>query len=436
MHDSSPKSACLAAMALLWVALASENTYAQAGVFGDDKSTRWTFGGHSKYQYINTRIPADSVLQSVSGDSLQEHNLDVRLQAAVRRERLDFSAHAQFITVHSDALQGFRDLPRLIFPATGTFNDDRRWFNLTYESNNNGRSATLLRLDRVNIAYTGDKAVLRFGRQAVSWGSGLLFTPMDIFNPFDPTAVDKEYKTGDDMLYAQYLLDNGNDVQAVAVVRRDTINADIEQDQSSLAVKYHGFWGSHEYDVLVAEHYAERVLGLGVISSDLGGAIWRGDLVWSDSAEGAIFSVVSGLSYSGITGGHNWTGFVEYYYNGFGQSDGNYSAASFAANPEWLQRLARGELFNLGRHYLGSSVTVEVTPLLNFTPNVFINLTDPSALAQLVLSYDWKQNIQLLAALKIPIGPAGSEYGGIDAGQPDLYLSTGPSLFAQLAWYF
>jgi len=77
-----------------------------------------------------------------------------------------------------------------------------------------------------------------------------------------------------------------------------------------------------------------------------------------------------------------------------------------------------------------------MSPLLNLTPNIFINLTDPSALAQLVLNYDWKQDIQLLVALGIPIGPNGSEYGGIDSDQTDLYLSTGASLFAQLAWYF
>jgi len=101
-----------------------------------------------------------------------------------------------------------------------------------------------------------------------------------------------------------------------------------------------------------------------------------------------------------------------------------------------LKRLSRGELFNLGRHHLGASVTVEVTPLLKLTPNAFINLTDPSALAQLVLSYDWKQDIQLLGALNIPVGPDGSEYGGIESAHPGLYVSTGASVFAQLAWYF
>ena len=427
MPKSTTISTCLAAMIFAW----STHMFAQ----DLDSSTQWTFGGHSKYQYIHTRIPEDSVLQSISGDSMQDHNLEVRLKIAARRERWDFDTHIQFITVHSDTLSGFRDLPQIIFPGAGIINDDRRWFNLTHELTNEGKNATLLRLDRVNIAYTGDKAVLRFGRQAISWGNGLLFTPMDIFNPFDPAAVDKEYKSGDDMLYGQYLLDSGDDVQAVAVVRRNPVNGEVEQDESSLSVKYHGFWGSNEYDLLLAEHYGQRVLGLGA-STDLGGAVWRGDLVWTDTDTGSVFSAVGGVSYSGVTGGHNWTGFLEYYYNGYGQSDGDYSAAGLAANPELLKRLNRGELFNLGRHYLGASLTLEWTPLLNLTPNVFVNLTDPSALAQLVLAYDWKQDIQLLAALNIPIGPNGSEYGGIDSAHPGLYVSTGPSLFAQLAWYF
>ena len=435
MRNSPSITTCLAATALLCVQMVPESLYAQFSASSATNSTQWSFGGYTKYQYIHTRIPEDSVLQSISGDSMQDHNLEVRLKVAARRERWDFDTHIQFITVHSDTLSGFRDLPNIIFPGAGIINDDRRWFDLTHELTNEGKNATLLRLDRVNIAYTGDKTVVRFGRQAISWGNGLLFTPMDIFNPFDPAAVDKEYKSGDDMLYGQYLLDNGNDVQAVAVVRRNLISGDVEQDVSSLSAKYHGFWGSNEYDLLLAQHYDQLVFGVGA-STDFGGAVWRGDLVWTDTDPGSVLSAVGGVSYSGVTGGHNWTGFLEYYYSGFGQSGGDYSAAGLAANPELLKRLSRGELFNLGRHYLGASVTVEWTPLLNLTPNVFVNLTDPSALAQLVLSYDWKQEIQLLAALNIPIGPNGSEYGGIESEQPGLYVSTGTSLFAQLAWYF
>jgi len=398
-------------------------------------ATQWSFGGHAKYQYVQTHVPQDSVFHSISGDNLLDHNLEARLKISARRNSLDFKAHTQFITVHSDTLSGFRDTPGLLYYRRDVINDDRRWFNLTHEFHNQGKDATLVRLDRINIGYTGDKTVIRFGRQAISWGNGLLFTPMDIFNPFDPAAVDKEYKAGDDMLYAQYLLESGNDIQAVGVVRRNPVTGEVDEEQCSLAVKYHGFWGSNEIDVLLAEHYGDALIGLGA-STGLGGAVLRGDLVLTDTDSGTIFSGVGGASYSWVAAGHNWTGLLEYYFNGFGLKGGDYSIDSLAENPELLKRLARGELFNLGRHYLGVSVRVEATPLLNLTPNLFINFVDPSALAQLTLSYDWKQDIQLLAALNIPIGPNGSEYGGIDAVESGMYLSTGLSLFTQLAWYF
>ena len=435
MHNTHLLSIKQMFLALLYAAVGPLNAFGQGSSFAADNVAEWTFGGHTKYQYIHTRIPEDSIFQSINGDSLQDHNFEARLKVSVRRGNWDVSSHFQFITVHSDTLSGYRDLPLQTFPAAGVINDDRRWFNLTRELKNKGKNASLLRLDRLSVAYTGDKTVLRFGRQAISWGNGLLFTPMDILNPFDPTAVDKEYKSGDDILYGQYLLDNGNDIQAVAVVRRDPASGDVEQNESSMAIKYHGFWGSREFDLLAAEHYAERIIGLG-LSTDFGGAVWRGDLVWTDADSGAVLSAVAGSSYSWVAGGRNWTGLLEYYYNGFGQPGEDYSAPGLAANPDLLQRLARGELFNLGRHYLGASVTLEVSPLFNLTPNVFINLGDPSALAQLVFAYDWQQDIQLLGAVSFPIGPNGSEYGGIGAGQPGLYVSTGPSLFAQLAWYF
>ena len=418
-------------IALLMGTLAKPLLAAEQG----DSKTDWTFSGHSKFQYIHTRIPGDSVLQDISGDSLQDFNLEVRLQAAARRDRWDFKTDLQFITVHSDTLSASDDLPLLLFPGADIINDKRRWFNLTHVFHNEDKNATLARLDRISLGYTGDKTVIRFGRQAVSWGNGLLYTPMDIFNPFDPATVDKEFKSGDDMLYGQYLFNDGSDIQTVAVVRRDLTSGEVEADQSSLALKYHGFIGGYEYDLLLAEHYDELVAGLGG-SADIAGAVWRGDLVWTDTDSGSVLTAVAGTSYSWVTGQHNWMGALEYYYNGYGQAGGDYSAEGLAANPALLQRLARGEVFNLGRHYLGASATVEVTPLLILGPNIFVNLTDPSALAQLVMTYDWKQDLQILAALNIPIGSKGSEYGGIESQQPGLFVSAGPSLFAQLAWYF
>jgi hypothetical protein len=416
---------------LITIACALNLSAQAADSAGDSKG--WTYGGHIKYQFINTWIPDYSFFRRY-GDLLQDHYLESRLKLSARRNHWDFRSDIQLITAHSDRLAASRNLPSGFFSGAGLINDDRRWFNLTHEFHNKNKDAAVLRLDRFSVGFTSDKTVIRFGRQAISWGNGLLFTPMDILNPFDPTAVDKEYKTGDDMLYGQYLFDNGSDMQVVGVVRRDPDSGEVGQDVSSLALKYHGFWGRTEYDLLMAEHYGQALLGVG-ISTDMVGGIWRADLVWNDTDSGSIYSAVAGVSYSGIIAGHNWTGFLEYYYNGFGQPDGFYTPAGILSNPELVNRLSRGELFNIGRHYLGASLTLEVTPLLNFTPYIFVNIIDPSAFAQMILSYDWKQDIQLLGSLNIPIGPKGTEYGGIRAMQGQ-YFSTGPSVFAQLAWYF
>ena len=79
---------------------------------------------------------------------------------------------------------------------------------------------------------------------------------------------------------------------------------------------------------------------------------------------------------------------------------------------------------------------VEVTPLLELTPNLFLNLLDHSVLGQLVLQWSLHQDWQLLAAVSAPFGSKGTEYGGLETGVEDLTLEAGPSLYAELAWYF
>ena len=108
-------------------------------LFGDE--TAWAFGGHTKYQFIHTLVPDNSVLQDVSGDRLQDHNFEARLKLSARRERLDFETHAQFIAVYSDSIAGFRDLHGLINTGADVINDNRRWFNLTHELNNKNKNA-------------------------------------------------------------------------------------------------------------------------------------------------------------------------------------------------------------------------------------------------------------------------------------------------------
>jgi hypothetical protein len=399
--------------------------------------TSFEFGGRNTLQYQGARYPDDSLIKQLVGSASHDLNGEIRLVTKAKRNAWDFKADYQFIVLYGDTIEYTRLLPPEYENLFGRLpNDDRRWFNLTDEIEDKDKLAVLQRLDRLSVGYTGAKTSLRFGRQAISWGNGLVFSPMDIVNPFDPTQVDTEYKAGDDMLNGQYLFDNGNDVQATYVVRRNPVTGDVESDQATLAVKYHGLVGSAEYDLLVAEHYGDALVGLGG-NVELGGAVWRSDAVFSWTEEDDVVSqFVTNLSYSWMWGGKNVNGILEYYFNGFGQSDGCYSASCLSDNPELVERIARRQLFTLGRHYLAASAMIEVTPLFIFTPNIFWNVGDSSALLQLNTQNDLAENLTLIGSLGVPIGASGTEYGGIETDVPGVYLSSELSVFAQLRWYF
>ena len=391
-------------------------------------------GGHAKYFFLLNTFPDDSLLLDYIDSPGIDHKGDLRLKFDWRKDKIEVASDYQLIAAHGDGFELANSLPGNVLISNPLPGDEFRLLDLTSVISENSDGALLHRLDRLYLGVTGKNTVLRIGRQAVSWGNGLIYTPMDFFNPFDPAAVDKEYKTGDDMIYGQFLTQSGDDMQAVWVFRRD-IDGEVNSDVDSIAAKYHGFAGNREYDLLLAQHYDDTVIAVGGLS-DLGTALWRGDITITNTQNDNIISLVTSLTYSWVAWNRNISGVAEYFYNGFGQADGDYSPAALAENPDLVERIVRGELFTLGRHYVALSAMIEMTPLWTLTPNAFINVGDSSLLAQLVTNYDLKQDLQILAAVNVPLGSAGSEYGGIDTGIAGKQLSTGPGIFAQLAWYF
>ena len=394
------------------------------------------YTGHTKLRVTGQGFPNNSLFRDIAGSRSVDFAGDLRLNVAANRERWSIAVDYQLIGLFGDQVEWARDLPAgsdiFIRRLPG---DERRLFDLTHVFADSGKNAVLHRLDRIWVGYTSEKAVLRFGRQALSWGNGLFYAPMDLVNPFDPATVDTEYKAGDDMLYLQFLRDNGDDVQAAAVLRRDPLTGDVESDEGTVSLKYHGFAGESEYDVRVAESFGDKVLGLGY-SRSVGGAVWSGDFVVTDTDLDTSVQLVTNLTWSWTAFDRNVSGAIEYFYNGFGQTGGSYAPDELAGNPDLLARLARGELFTLGRSYLAGSLTIEVTPLWTVTPTVLSNLHDPSALLQLVTNYSIADNMTFLGNINMPLGGDGSEFGGIESGLPGAFLSSGPGLFAQFAWHF
>jgi len=402
--------------------------------FADEPETE--FGGHTKFALTNQAYPDQSVFRDLVGSNSLDVFGGLRVNFKSDADRWSVDAAYQLLALNGDSVELGRMLPAgsdIFFP--GLPNDDRRLFDLTHVIQDSGKTAVLHRLDRLSFGYTSEKAVVRIGRQALSWGNGLFYAPMDLVNPFNPATVDTEYKSGDDMLYWQYLRDDGDDMQGAYVGRRDPLSGNVEADAATIAIKYHGFSGEFEYDVLLAESYSDTVVGFGGGKS-IGGAIWLADVVVTKTDSDTYIQLVTNLTYSWNWFDRNMSGAVEYFYNGFGQNSGRYDPVSLGNNPDLVSRITRGELFSIGRHYVAGSVLIEVTPLWGLTPTVLANVSDPSGLFQLVTNYSLSDNMSFLASINVPLGPKGSEFGGIESGLPDRYLAGGAGLFAQFAWYF
>ncbi len=368
-----------------------------------------------KLRVVGQTYPSDSLIRDRAGSSSVDTQGELRLNFEAQMGRWSFDANYQLAALNGETFH--------------SSDDKRRLFNLSSVIVAGNTSALLHRLDRLWVGYTSEKTVVRFGRQALTWGNGLFYAPMDLVNPFNPATIDTEYKAGDDMLYAQYLRAGGSDLQLAYVIRRDLMSGAVDADKATIAVKYHGSAGEWEYDTLIAQNYGDPVAGVGA-RRNIGGAVWSGDIVFTDTESDVRVQLVTNLSYSWNWAGKNMSGALEYYFNGFGQSGGNYDLLALANN--------RTELFALGRHYAAGSVTIEMTPLWGLSPTILVNVRDPSALFQLVTNYSLSDNMTLLGSINLPLGASGTEFGGIQsATQMQVrYFSIDVGVFAQIAWYF
>lgn len=395
------------------------------------------FGGHVKYQYTHSDYRADDIFAAFGDDPTRDHGLDLRLKAEDHRGSWDFVAHYELLALNGDTLDARRRIAMAGIPLTGTASglpdDRRRLFDLTHAITDRDRQAAVHRLDRFSVGHGSAPQTLRFGRQVVSWGNGLAFQPLDFVNPFSPLAIDKDYKTGDDMLYGQWLVGEKDDMQAILLPRRDPATHRVESDQSTYAVKYRARLAGVDFDLLAARHFSESLAGIGIVKS-IGGAVWRLDASFTDlDNSDSATSFVTNFDYSWMWGGKNVYGYAEYFRNGVGEADrANYPAPNAALSA----RIARGELFTLARDYAALGLQVELTPLFNLHTSLIANLNDGSKYLQLRGVYDWQQDVQLMAGLNLPSGSRGTEYGGVPVAGTSTFASTGRSAYLRAAYYF
>ena len=403
---------------LLWVCLPLQ-------AFEADFRVKWFSTGSA--------LPSHDVQRQADETPAYDHTADLRMMFKhdVGQVRLLVDHSTVLLTGDRTALG--RD-PSSTVDQTVT-NDDRRWVDLTREIEDGGRHVSFHRLDRLALQWQPGDWSVTFGRQAVSWGSGIVFQPMDLFNPFSPTVVDRDYKAGDDLVLIDRLLPNGHDLQLLHVLRRDE-EGHVTDEVSSTAFKWHGYWSAVELEVLAARHYDEQVAGI-TLRLPVGQALVRTDIVGTriEDLGGSHEWQVSGIINADVSfmlGGKNAYVFAEYFHNDWGVDE--LPPTPFALPPELVDRLQRGELFNLMKDYIAVGGTYEWHPLINHSLTVISNLHDSSSLLQTQLTYDPSDHQSLQLGWIEPLGRAGDEFGGVPVLGDD--ITSGGASRVYLRWVF
>jgi len=429
---------------LLTVLLVAGAARADAAHDGEGESTELSplsvqWGGHVKSRAAVSWPPSDSFLAGEGSGPLWDAQNELRLVAdASWGDQAKLEVHHESFFLAGDTLKLLSSSQASPYAGlAGVMNDDRRLMDLTWTYRQSEDAVFVHRFDRLSASWFSPWGMVKAGRQAISWGDGMLFNPFDVLAPFAPTALDRDYKQGEDALLVQ-LAPSGmpGDLQLVHVPRREPSSGDLRWDQSSLAGKYRFFVPATEWEgtLLAGRHFDDFVAGAGA-TGYVGGAACRINATWTwlEQESSGFASLVANVDY-GWVWGINFYGWLEYYYNGLGEGAGDYGDAW--EREALADRLERGELFVRGRHYVDTQLRAELHPLLNLFLVTITNVTDPSGVVQPYLVWDLDENLQLNVSGTIYWGSRETEYGGTPVTGTDFTDRPANNVFTWLTLYF
>jgi hypothetical protein len=288
-------------------------------------------------------------------------------------------------TVPSGAGQGAQ---RRLVDFDPTLVSERRW-RLVHD------------LDLLALKWTMPFGEIVAGRQVLSWGTGRFWNPTDLLSPFAPTDVDKEVRHGVDALRLTLRPSSTSLIDLLWLPQRSAAdNGGVARFQVNLL--------GYDFSLSAAKYVSDVVAGAD-FAGDVGpiGVHGEAAYTWGLTGLGTSGPVAVGDRYLRAVVGADWKPVPnlflsgEYYFNGYGASDpSGYLARLTSA------RVASGQVFGAGRHYLGLAGTWKATELLSISLSAIVNLQDPSTIVVPVLEYWFQQSAILRIGAYGPIGRA------------------------------
>jgi len=283
----------------------------------------------------------------------------------------------------------------------------------TWDQDDRGEFTAGLTLDRALAKFSCGLGDLTLGRQPITLGKAYFWNPLDVYHPFNPEQLDRDYKPGVDAVRWDIPLGPFSGLNLLYVFGPTLPrNPDPGQDRffetswygSSLLVR--GFATVRGWDLAAqaGKVYGGYQLGVGTVG-EVGPIEVRLEAArfWYEAGERLPFPLKGDLLESHVEAvagiGHRFESSLtfefEYLFNGAGDPED--LAASF-------YRLSRGAILHAGRHLAGFMVSYELLPIVTGQVVWIYSFSDRSSLVQPSLKVSLSNEAELLLSATFALG--------------------------------
>ena len=259
------------------------------------------------------------------------------------------------------------------------------------------------------VGLEDDGRILRAGRQRIAWGTGKMWNPTDVLNPFQTVSVERDERRGVDALYGRAPVGELGQAELVWAPQDNW-------PEHNLLARGRGNWKGWDASLLGGKVAGST--GSLIVGGDFAGTLYDGTL----HGELAYFAPERRTPYWKAGLGYDYTFpndaslVVEWYHAGNGQTDRRrYDASAVRAGRET----------GVGRDYVGGSLSHDLHTLLKAEAVGVANASDGSTFFYPSLAFNAWTDLWLTAAWQRFGGDARDEFGP----QPNSVL-----LIAQ--WWF
>jgi hypothetical protein len=349
-------------------------------------SAQWEpgFSGYVVTMPAYLRLNADLAAASGLGRDQLANVTRLRLQSSLALPwdallEIEYEMSGLIQTTDQPLLVESKDIGRQVFDLRWTITESEHY-------------AVIHFIDRLVYRQRMTVGEVAVGRQRISWGTGRIWNPTDLFNPINPVNFAKIEKDGADAVSAKFFLGTLSDIQAVWNPAEDA--------PANYGTRFRSHVGTFDFSLLGGYFDSAPVAGFDM-AGDLGESGVRAEFLYS----GLFTSDVDRYAKFIVGADHQFTselyGLLEYHFNGLGTSD---------RSTYDIEGLLGGSILNVARHYVAGMASYLVHPLVTVSLMGTVNLNDASQFYSATAVYSAADELVLGAGMQFFAGDTGDEF--------------------------